>query len=75
MYNCLSEEQRKYLVEKEQLVNQLKEKEEKFISEKEALESKNKELEDGKFMARNIKVRNNQRVNKAFASSDKSQKH
>lgn len=49
MYNCLTEDQKKSLFEKEQLMKQLKEREESFSVEKEILLNKQKELEDGEF--------------------------
>lgn len=49
MYNCLTEDQRKSLLEKEQMMKQLKEREESFAIEKEVLLNKQKELENGKF--------------------------
>lgn len=49
MYNCLTEDQRKFLLEKEQMMKLLKEKEESFSVEKEVLLNKQKDLENGKF--------------------------
>lgn len=47
MYNCLTEDQRKALLEKEQLMKQLKEREESFSIEKEILTNRQKDLVNG----------------------------
>lgn len=49
MYNCLTDDQRKYFSEKERLTRQIKEKETQYQSEKDNLDGKNKELEKGEY--------------------------